>query len=95
MANHKVVQHAGKEREERVVFMKKVTLEYCKGGNEGRAIYLNTTETDDDSGGGHRVAGGKCWGFIQTIEAFELSINDLEDIIRESKLCIKELKNNG
>lgn len=71
--------------------MKKVTLAFCKGSNEGQAIYLNCMESED-SGTGFRIAGPKCWGYINTIKSFELDERDLNDLITEAKLAKKFLK---
>ena len=60
------------------------TLEYSKGSNEGTAIYL----VYDD--GGYRIAGPKCWGYITAIHKFGLRERDLEDIIRECKVILKD-----
>lgn len=56
----------------------KHTLDFSKGSNSGTAIYLN------DKNGGTRLFGGKCWGNIETIHSFSLTLFEV-------KLAIKEL----
>lgn len=65
----------------------KVTLDYCKGSNEGRAIYLNI-----EGEGGRRVAGPKCWGYINPIESFEMDENDLKDLIKYAQKYLSLLR---
>lgn len=70
---------------------RKVTLDYCKGTNSGAAIYLQCDEPDG-SGGGFRVAGPKCWGFVEPVASFEMSLDDLNCLMREAKAAIRFLR---
>jgi hypothetical protein len=70
---------------------KKVRLEYSQGSNEGRAIYL-TRENPDGTGGGYRIAGGKCWGFITPIQSFPMGKEELKTLIRQAQIAIKFLQ---
>lgn len=69
--------------------MKKYTLDYCRGSNEGRAIYLN--RWDDTGGTGHRMIGPKCWGEIITVKSFKLSLADIEEMIDELRSVKEEM----
>lgn len=68
-------------------------LEYCKGSNEGSALYL-TEFQDGQPTSGQRICGGKCWGYIDTIKAWNLKESDLEDLIKEFKSALKKLRKN-
>ena len=61
-------------------------IEFCKGSNEGTAIYLN------DESGGTRLFGPKCWGNINTVHAIPLTINDAERAIKELTIALEQLK---
>lgn len=67
-------------------YKSKVKLSLCKGSNSGTAIYLQ------DESGGYRVAGSKCWGFIQDINSFDLGEDDLTSLINEARKLRKEIK---
>jgi hypothetical protein len=69
---------------------KQVTLDFCHGSNGGTALYLNC-QNAPGSATGHRVAGPKCWGLIQTRHSFKMRKEDLEDIIEQAKIAIKFL----
>jgi hypothetical protein len=66
--------------------MSKIKIGFYKGSNSGQAIYLG------DESGGYRVAGPKCWGFIEPIKEWTLDADDLERLIRECKSHLKALK---
>jgi hypothetical protein len=70
---------------------RKATLEYSKGSNVGRAIYLATYDENGEHQGGYRIAGGKCWGYITVEKSFELDVDWLDDLIREAKAARKYL----
>lgn len=70
---------------------RKVTLEPSVGSGMGHAVYLVCTD-ENGGGDGFRIAGGKCYGYVEPVYKYELSIGDLEDIIREAKLAIQFLK---
>lgn len=63
-----------------------VTLELCVGSNEGKAMYLCFDN------GGTRIAGGKCWGYVNTLKSWKLRESDLDDIIIASKEAKRWLK---
>lgn len=57
----------------------KYKIEYCRGSNEGSAIYIS------DDTGGLRAFGPKCWGMIHTVKSFELTEDNIDKTIKELK----------
>jgi hypothetical protein len=76
--------------------MKPITiqLDYCRGSNSGQAIYLRTEPVyaGCEPSTGHRVAGGKCWGWINTVKSFNLPIEDAEEMVDSLRDVIKKAK---
>ena len=66
--------------------MKELTIEYCKGSNEGEAIYISNGIH------GHRLLGGKCWGNIRTIKSFTVNVDQLIKELKEFKKFCEKLK---
>lgn len=69
---------------------KQVTLDFCHGSTGGTALYLNCQDAPGIATG-HRVAGPKCWGLIQTRHSFKLTREDLQEIVEEAQKAIKFL----
>jgi hypothetical protein len=56
-----------------------------RGTNSGQAIYLGNGRH------GYRIAGPKCWGFIEPVKEFEISARELESLIeRAADLLMEE-----
>lgn len=75
--------------------MKTMKISYCVGEypNSGKAIYLDTDlDENGEPAGGYRIAGHKCYGFIQTVKAFDLGEDDLKNLIDQAKVALKSLK---
>jgi hypothetical protein len=82
--------HDVKGQVQRILPARQVTLDFCHGSNGGTALYLNCQDKPG-SATGHRVAGPKCWGLIQTRHSFKMSRQDLEDMIEQARIAIKFL----
>lgn len=68
--------------------LRTVKMTVSKGSNAGRAIYL------EDESGGTRIAGPKCWGFINNEEEFTLDERDLDSLIETAKNYKRVIKND-
>jgi hypothetical protein len=70
-------------------------LAYSKGSNAGTAMYLEEYDDKGEMQGGHRICGGKCWGYVNPIHTFNLTQNDLENSIEEFKRALRVLKKHS
>jgi hypothetical protein len=57
----------------------KYKIEFCRGSNEGGAIYIS------DDTGGYRAFGEKCWGYVKPVMSFELTEDNIDSAVKELK----------